>query len=814
MNTPLHARRRGPLGWALLLLTALLFNRPTQAQTVDTYTLAASAGTFTPLPATATAVTTISTDDAITGAIPLGFSFVFDGVTYTQVYANSNGWISFNASAPANGTAAYSNALATVSAASRPMVAPYWDDLDGVNGTASYQTTGTAGSRVFTFQWLNWRQHSATAAPQLSFQVQLVEGTNLVRFVYRPEPAAITSTASIGLAGAGTGSGSFLSLNNTSTTPAASSTTETSNIATAPAAGQTYTFTPAAPAACPAPRNLAATVTSNSAVLTYSVTNTPAGPFTILYGPTGFNPALPASATNVYSTATATGTTFTITGLTPLTGYQFYIVQNCGGTAGSSTRSNAGSFTTAAVAPANDDCAGAINIPVQFGGCTAPTMGNNTAATASTGAPAPTNCTTGGGTAEYQGGDIWFKVTVPATGTVTLETSGTGGPVTDTGMAVYSGTCTTLNQIECDDDDSQNGLFSLIALTGRTPGEVLYVRVWEYGNDTFGPIGVCATSPSNCAVPTGPTASNLTNTTAQLTWVAPAGTPGTYDVEYGPQGFTPGTGTTVANISGTTTTLTGLTPSTAYCFYVRQNCGSTNGSSTFVGPICFTTPLTAPANDEPCGAITLGTTTITGSNVGATTSLQNGINVPACAPAAVPKDVWYAFTATAATRAMTVTGTAAGSVRVYTSPSCSAGPFTQVFCQAGPGNNQNVGPINITGLTVGTRYYVAISGYGSSDTPGTFTIAGTPTATRAQADTEALLVYPNPSSTGQLTLRLSGPTGLGQATLLNALGQTVRTQALNGTAEQTLSTRHLAAGLYTLRVTVGEQVLTRKVVLE
>jgi hypothetical protein len=43
----------------------------------------------------------------------------------------------------------------------------------------------------------------------------------------------------------------------------------------------------------------------------------------------------------------------------------------------------------------------------------------------------------------------------------------------------------------------------------------------------------------------------------------------------------------------------------------------------------------------------------------------------------------------------------------------------------------------------------------------------------------------------------------------------VLTKALAvGTAEQTLSTRGLAAGLYTLRVQIGQDVLTRKVVLE
>ncbi|MDB5236644.1 MAG: hypothetical protein JWR44_3637, partial [Hymenobacter sp.] len=93
--------------------------------------------------------------------------------------------------------------------------------------------------------------------------------------------------------------------------------------------------------------------------------------------------------------------------------------------------------------------------------------------------------------------------------------------------------------------------------------------------------------------------------------------------------------------------------------------------------------------------------------------------------------------------------------------------------------------------------------------------SGLATGTKAPANADALLVFPNPSSTGRLTLRLSGPNGPGQATLLNALGQVVLTKALvAGTVDQTLTTQGLATGVYTLRVAVAGQVLTRKVVLE
>ena len=210
MITPIPTRRRGPLGRTLLVLaTLLLGSRASQAQ-VDTYTFAPSTGTYTALPATATNVPSIQDDDVLSGTIPLGFSFVFDGNTYTSCEVSSNGWLTFN---PTAASSSLNNDLATGAFTERPLVAPFWDDLNGSSGaTASYLTTGTAPNRVFTFEWLNWYRYGSTG-PGFSMQVQLVEGTNVVRFVYRQQTnLTANAAASIGLSGVGTGAGSFLSL--------------------------------------------------------------------------------------------------------------------------------------------------------------------------------------------------------------------------------------------------------------------------------------------------------------------------------------------------------------------------------------------------------------------------------------------------------------------------------------------------------------------------------------------------------------------------------------------------------------------------
>ncbi|WP_046247505.1 T9SS type A sorting domain-containing protein, partial [Hymenobacter terrenus] len=227
--------------------------------------------------------------------------------------------------------------------------------------------------------------------------------------------------------------------------------------------------------------------------------------------------------------------------------------------------------------------------------------------------------------------------------------------------------------------------------------------------------------------------------------------------------------------------------------------------------------LTVPSNDEPCGALALGTAPLSSTNLGATTSLQNGIVNPDCSPSQLPKDVWFALTPTAPTATLSLSGSAAGTLRLFTAPDCAAGPFLPVFCQASGAPNTALGTVTIPGLTPGQRYYLAISGFASNDAPGPFTIAGTGllTATAAPAPDQALELFPNPSSTGLLTLRRQLAATPAQATLLNALGQVVRTLSLPaGALELLLSTRGLAPGLYTLRLTDRGQTLTRKVVLE
>lgn len=96
--------------------------------------------------------------------------------------------------------------------------------------------------------------------------------------------------------------------------------------------------------------------------------------------------------------------------------------------------------------------------------------------------------------ANYDGGDLWFTAVIPDDGILTLETNAAEGSVLDdTGMEVYMGTCDALVPIECDDDDSADGLFSLITVNDSAlAGQTIFVRVWEWSNDTFGAFQIAA----------------------------------------------------------------------------------------------------------------------------------------------------------------------------------------------------------------------------------------------------------------------------------------------------------------------------------
>lgn len=177
-------------------------------------------------------------NDGYYSNIPIGFDFSYMDQTYTTVGASTNGFLYFGSdnSVPAND-------LNSGGGATRPIIAPLWDDLDLSSGQFSYKTEGISPNRVFIAQWENVEWNSSAAGPVISFQVKLYEINGNIKFIYKTETNPVNSgSASIGLTEQSTGTGNFFSLTNSSSSPGFSFTTSTNNINSKPADGQVYLF--------------------------------------------------------------------------------------------------------------------------------------------------------------------------------------------------------------------------------------------------------------------------------------------------------------------------------------------------------------------------------------------------------------------------------------------------------------------------------------------------------------------------------------------------------------------------------------------
>lgn len=141
--------------------------------------------------------------------------------------------------------------------------------------------------------------------------------------------------------------------------------------------------------------------------------------------------------------------------------------------------------------------------------------------------------------------------------------------------------------------NSSNTNTTLNGLNNNT-GYQVYVRTncGENGfSDWTGPSNF-TTLQQTCNNPTDLQAFNITDNSVSIAWSS-TGSILSYDIEFGPSGFTLGNGTVITT-SNNFFDVNGLLPSTQYDFYVKANCSNTN-SSDYVGPSTFTT-------DSACSA--------------------------------------------------------------------------------------------------------------------------------------------------------------------------------------------------------------------
>lgn len=139
------------------------------------------------------------------------------------------------------------------------------------------------------------------------------------------------------------------------------------------------------------------------------------------------------------------------------------------------------------VLPSNDECTAAIDIGA---GNTA--FDNTNATNSSTALPA--NCAGTVGTTMAK--DLWYRLTVPCTGEVSISTCGTTG--SDTRLAVYSLACPTAGFLVGCNNDAGCANGGATVNFAAAEGTIYYIRVGSNSTGGAGTLSVTCTPEANC----------------------------------------------------------------------------------------------------------------------------------------------------------------------------------------------------------------------------------------------------------------------------------------------------------------------------
>lgn len=133
--------------------------------------------------------------------IALGFSVPFYNKTYSSITVTANGVAFFEPSSAANSTADFSsNSLIPSGAEPNGVLAPFWDDLYGNNGTSdlrSQPVTGANGQGL-AIEWFHWNR--TFGAFDLSFQIRIWQN-GIIEYFYGPMTGSGSTpiTATVGI---------------------------------------------------------------------------------------------------------------------------------------------------------------------------------------------------------------------------------------------------------------------------------------------------------------------------------------------------------------------------------------------------------------------------------------------------------------------------------------------------------------------------------------------------------------------------------------------------------------------------------------
>ena len=257
-----------------------------------------------------------------------------------------------------------------------------------------------------------------------------------------------------------------------------------------------------------------------------------------------------------------------------------------------------------------------------------------------------------------------------------------------------------------------------------------------------------------------------------------------------------------------------VTPPATATFSYPATGGNCAGSTSTVAPTLttgatagtFTLPTaTGLSINAATGAVTIGATAVAGTYTVTNTVAASGSCGPVTATAP--------FTVNPTPARPTLTATYNGTVTTLTSSAATGNQFyfNGVLIAGATGQTYVV---NGSPTTYGPYTVVVTNSFGCASPASVATVV---TTTRAGIAGASLLVYPNPTPTGQLTLELSGFRSTTQLAVLDALGRVVRAETLpatTGVVRHALDLSGLAPGVYLLRLSNADGVETRRLVRE